>query len=105
MPHPVFHIVSEDRQYPHVGYDVHPASVEEHAGQERPEALYRKAVRESPSGIRISGGDQSKEIEQSGQLITGESLLQQKYPCVDGDDQPCHKRSGSAGNCISYGKQ
>jgi hypothetical protein len=38
-------------------------------------------------------------------LITGESQLQKKDPCVDDDDQPCHKRGGSAGNCVSYGKQ
>lgn len=105
MPHPVFHIVSEDRQYPHVGYDVYPASVQKHAGQERPEAMHRKAVKDSPFGIRISGGDQSKEIEQLGQLITGESQLPQKYPCIDDDDQPCHKRGSSAGDCVSYGKQ
>ena len=100
-PHPVFDIVAEDPERPHIADDVQPAPVQEHAGQKRPIVADRKADPEGPFRVGKSCRHNSEQMEELIQRWLRHRQLEEKNDAVGENQKPGGDGRVSTGNGVA----
>ena len=81
--HALLDVVSEDPESPHVPDDVHPAAVEEHAGQERPVVVDGEPCPLRPRRVAIAGRHDAEEVEEALERLGIERQLVEEHEGID----------------------
>ena len=76
--HPVFDVVAENPERPHVGDDVEPAAMQKLVREDRPVTVHGKTDISSPIGMSEAGRHDSKEIKELFDALRGSIELEEK---------------------------
>ena len=105
VAHPVFHVVAEDPEEPHVADDVEPSSMDEKAREERPPVVHGDPQGPGPFGMGETGRDDPEEDEEFLEAVRGKAQFQEEDQGVGRDQGPHNVRGIPAGILVSKGNQ
>ncbi len=103
--HAILHIISKQIEEPHIADGMHPASMEEHGGQERQEILEGEAAQGEDFGMEIAGRHDAKMKEKGFDFRRRKRELVGKDQSVHQDDRPGHEGWMAMGDIVADGYQ
>jgi hypothetical protein len=98
--HPIFDVVAENPERPHVCDNVEPAAMQKLVREDRPVAVHRKTDRSRPIGMSEAGRHNSEKIKDLFDTLPGKHELKEKDQCIDKNQRARNYRHGAARNRV-----
>src|SRR6266850_6311393 len=102
--HTVFNVVTENPERPHVRNDVHPTTVQKHAGEEWPVVINRETDPLRPIGMAEPRRNDSEKVKQLLKLMRRQCQFEKEHKAVGENQEPCCNRRILCRNRVTYWK-